>query len=59
VITDSNEGGLHFILRLQLLGCGSASLDKWCLMFEDQLVVSSSKVEKSKKKLCGTNYPVV
>jgi len=59
LITDSSEGGLNFILRLHLLGCGNASLGKWCLIFEDQLVVSSSKFEKSKKKLCGTNYPVM
>jgi hypothetical protein len=59
VIIHSNEGGLKFILRLHSPRCGNASLHKLGLTFEDQLVVSSSRVEKYKKKLCGTNYPVI
>jgi len=37
--------------NLVLLGCGTISLDNWCLIFWDSVVVSSSRVETPSKGL--------
>ena len=37
--------------NLVLLGCGNISLDNWCLMFWDSVVVSSSRVKTPRKGL--------